>query len=151
MAHEKEGDFVVQLGNRLRKARKVKGYKNREDLAAKIGIHLSTYGNYERGERIPNAVFLDRFCNILCINHIWLLTGQGDITLPDMDIEVKLLEEIIEVVGEHLKQSKKQVGRRQKARVISILYEDAVTKSIKSPVLDTKTKQLLNLLFDNEG
>ena len=75
--------FVIQLGERLKKSRKSKGYKDREDLATKVGSYLSMYGNYERGKRIPDAVFLKHFCVILQVNHIWLFTGQGAKTLPD--------------------------------------------------------------------
>lgn len=145
-----EGDFVIQLGHRLKEIRKARGYKNREDLAVKIGIHLSTYGNYERGKRIPDAVFLEKFCATLQVNHIWLFTGRGGMILPDnpMGLETKLLELIMEKVNEYMEQSKALLTSKKKAEVISILYEEALENQDwqQELGLDAKTKRFIKLL-----
>lgn len=42
------------LGKVLKAARKRAGYKNQSALAAKMGVHLVTVTNWERGLRTPN-------------------------------------------------------------------------------------------------
>ncbi len=145
-----EEDFMIQLGHRLKKVRKARGYKSREDLAVKIGIHLSTYGNYERGKRIPDAVFIEKFCATLHVNHIWLFTGRGGMALPDnpMGLETKLLECIMEKVEEYMEQTKSILTSQKKAEVISILYEEALENQNWQDELgiDSKTKRFIKLL-----
>lgn len=90
-----DADFAVQLGERLKKTR---GIISREDLAARIGVHINTYGNYERGSRVPDASFLRRFCEEFNLNSNWLLTGKEPIHVSDQDplqFDFDLLGDII--------------------------------------------------------
>ena len=143
-------DFGKLLGRRLKQARKSRGYKNREDLSTEIGVHLSTYGNYERGERIPDAVFLKNFCDTLHINYMWLFTGMGTMTLPKnaLAIEAQLLTKIIDTVENHIEHTGAVLTTAKKAEIISILYEEALEKQTWHEELgmDTKTKHFIKLL-----
>lgn len=144
-----EEDFAIQLGERLTKSRKSKGFKNRKNLTANVGIHLSTYGNYEQGKRMPDAVFLKHFCVIMQVNHIWLFTGQGAKTLPDSEtgLDIALLKKIVKRVEEFLEQTRSRLTPDQKAGVVSILYEELLEKPQRQPeIIDTKTKHFIKLL-----
>lgn len=143
-------NFIKQLGNRLKQARKAKGYKNRDDLSAKLGVHLSTYGNYERGKRVPDAVFLKNFCESLQINYIWLFTGEETMSLRDnpTGLETALLAKIIKNVEDHIENTGSVLTEGKKAEVISILYEEALeNKTWREELgIDTKTKRFIKLL-----
>jgi transcriptional regulator with XRE-family HTH domain len=145
-----EENFIKQLGTRLKQARKEKGYKNRDELSAQLGVHLSTYGNYERGKRAPDAVFLKKFCESLQINYIWLFTGKGTISLSDnaTGLETKLLAKIIHNVEHHIEFTGAALTDAKKAEVISILYEEALENKAWQEELgiDTKTKRFIKLL-----
>jgi transcriptional regulator with XRE-family HTH domain len=65
-----EKDKLIQLGERLRYYRKLRGYNNYEHLAFDIGISRSQYGKYENGGNIKFSTL----CKIL--NHL-------DISLAD--------------------------------------------------------------------
>ena len=59
-----EKDKLLQLGERLRYYRKLKGYRNYEHLAYDVGISRSQYGKYENGGNIKYTTL----CKIL--NHL---------------------------------------------------------------------------------
>ncbi len=52
---------LIQLGNRLRHFRKLRGYTNYEHLAYDLGISRSQYGKYENGGNIKFSTL----CKIL--------------------------------------------------------------------------------------
>lgn len=56
-----ESKYLIQLGNRLRYYRKLKGYTNYEHLAYDLGISRSQYGKYENGGNIK----FNTLCKIL--------------------------------------------------------------------------------------
>lgn len=49
---EIEKEKLLQLGDRLRHFRKLRGYSNYEHLAYDVGISRSQYGKYEKGGNI---------------------------------------------------------------------------------------------------
>jgi len=61
---------LMQLGNRLKHYRKLRGYSNYEHLAFDAGISRSQYGKYENGGNIKYSTL----CKIL--NHL-------DVTLEE--------------------------------------------------------------------
>ena len=49
-----------------------------DELAQDLGVHKNTLGNYEKGLRVPDAVFLNKLLEVFPeIDPEWLLTGQG--------------------------------------------------------------------------
>lgn len=54
----------IQIGNRIKELRQYKGIKQKE-MAAKLGIPISTYANYENNHREPTSNILDSIAEIL--------------------------------------------------------------------------------------
>ena len=140
--------IAIELGIRLKQARKAIGYKNRNELSGLLGIHPSTYGLYERGKRVPGAVFLKKFCDTLSVNYTWLFTGYGSMYMSGnpMGLETKLLEKIFIELDGYLKASTISLERTKKARIVSVLYEDALENQQEPFRLDRKTKRFIKLL-----
>lgn len=67
------------IGSRLKVWRKSISL-GQEDAAARIGLSPSTYQNYERDVRRPNAAGFNAFTKA-GINAKWLLTGEGEMLL----------------------------------------------------------------------
>lgn len=64
-------EFSVQLGARLRKARKSQG-KNQGEIAEKINVALNTYSAYERGEREPPLLLIRQLAILLDVSTDYL-------------------------------------------------------------------------------
>tara|TARA_A100000171_G_C2137713_1_gene151724 strand:+ start:4195 stop:4884 length:690 start_codon:yes stop_codon:yes gene_type:complete len=61
----------------------IRGDKSQAAFAKEIGAHKNSIGNYERGERTPDAGFLAKLMEA-GYNANWLLTGEGPMLLADM-------------------------------------------------------------------
>jgi phage repressor protein C with HTH and peptisase S24 domain len=69
------------LGQRLKEAR---GDLKRDVFARLLDISERSLGNYERGDRVPDAKFLQLMAVNSGINVNWLLTGNGPMKLADL-------------------------------------------------------------------
>lgn len=58
--------------------RLLRGEMPQAEFAAKVGIHKSSWGRYERGVGEPAASDLARLCAVCGVTPAWLLYGQGD-------------------------------------------------------------------------
>lgn len=67
------------LAQRLRLLR---GEVPQAEFAAKVGIHKSSWGRYERGVGEPTATDLARLCGVCGVNPLWLLCGEGAMRDP---------------------------------------------------------------------
>lgn len=56
----------------------VRGQLTQKDFSKKISVSQSSYSLYEQGQRVPDALFLNRVCDLFDIDPGWLLTGRGD-------------------------------------------------------------------------
>ena len=145
--------FGLQFGIRLKKAR-VRKNITRKVLAHTVGVHTNTYGLYERGNRVPDAIMIRTICDILQVNYIWLFTGHGPIDMPNNSagLETGLLESIIFKVEEHLSNSNMLLSPAKKAEIISILYDDALEKMAANDsytfALGKSSIRFLNLLAE---
>lgn len=72
-------DYRVDIGKRIAY---IRGVSSQQAFAAKIGVHKNTLGNYERGERTPDAEFLSKLANI-GVNTHWVITGEGAMSTED--------------------------------------------------------------------
>jgi transcriptional regulator with XRE-family HTH domain len=142
------------MGDQLKTVRKAKRLKQGE-LADILGIHLRTYSNYERNKQTPDAGFIHNFCTTFKINYNWLFTGQGPMQMPEnpAGLETKLLEKIIFKIEEHLDKLDSIISPAKKAKIISILYEEALEKEDwqEQLGLDRKTKCFIDLVSNEEG
>jgi transcriptional regulator with XRE-family HTH domain len=49
---------------------------SQKDIATRIDVHFTTYGDYERGETMPTAETLRKLSNILGVSIDYLLEGK---------------------------------------------------------------------------
>lgn len=66
--------MCTTLSQRLRLLR---GEMPQAEFAAKVGIHKSSWGRYERGVGEPSASDLARLCAACGVAPLWLLCGEG--------------------------------------------------------------------------
>jgi transcriptional regulator with XRE-family HTH domain len=69
-----------KVGDRIRQIRAV---MSQQDFADKLGVSLSTLRRYESGERPPDAGFLVELYEKHHIQPLWVLTGDGSISIDD--------------------------------------------------------------------
>lgn len=62
------------LAQRLRLLR---GEMPQAEFAARVGIHKSSWGRYERGVGEPTGSDLARLCAVCGVTPLWLLCGEG--------------------------------------------------------------------------
>lgn len=67
----------TSLAKRLTEVRKFVGL-SRNIFSVKIGISIQGLGNYERGDRIPDATILSSYGEKFGVNLNWLVTGNGE-------------------------------------------------------------------------
>lgn len=66
----------TDIAKRLRAVRAAIGIKDRDVFAERTGVSSSTIGNYERGERMPDAAMLLRYRETWDVDLNWLVTGE---------------------------------------------------------------------------
>jgi len=87
------------LKAKLRMAREKKGYKQ-EDIAVKLGVSLSSYSRYERGERKISAELIEQIAELTDIPIAWFFTpddssnthGILSTTLSSSDFQQQILQ-----------------------------------------------------------
>lgn len=67
----------MKMGERLRKARKAKGY-TQESLAAAIGVSRGVVTNIEYDKAETQPLYIRAICETLEINEPWLISGEGE-------------------------------------------------------------------------
>jgi transcriptional regulator with XRE-family HTH domain len=76
----------MELSGRIKEIR-VKSGLSQKELAEKLGIAVSTYQYYERGERIPPADFIGNLITSFGVDAAWLVTGNietGDARIAEV-------------------------------------------------------------------
>ncbi len=66
------------LAARLLKLREATSGEDRDRFAMLTGISKSTIGNYERGDRVPDADMLNRYRAASGVSGDWLISGEGE-------------------------------------------------------------------------
>ncbi len=85
------------LGDRLRFARKSKGY-TQDSLADLIGVSRGVIFNLEKNKTEPQTIVINTICQHLCINKEWLVEGAGEMQKSsDVYQSTKVLAELYEV------------------------------------------------------
>lgn len=85
------------LGERLRYARKTKGY-TQISLAGAIGVTRGVIFNIEKNLAKPQTIVLNAICRTLDINNDWLVHGEGKMeSTLDYAQSSKVLIELFEV------------------------------------------------------
>lgn len=57
--------------------KQVRGKLDQGEMSAQLGIHLTSYGRYERGERSPDLEFIEKVCRTFNVSPTWLILGEG--------------------------------------------------------------------------
>ncbi len=125
------------IGNRLAE---VRGNQSREAFAKKLAVHAQTLGRYEKGERVPDADFLARFCKRLKINANWLLLEIGPMELSErQEKECRMFPPFIESLIDDLSKEREtnrklaQENRELMKENRDIYVELAETKARDAP------------------
>lgn len=88
---EGKGTLAVEsIGERIRRARKSRGY-TQEELSLELGVSRNAVGMMERGSIRPNEENLVKLCSKLWINKHWLLTGRGNMEKTELTPFYELL------------------------------------------------------------
>jgi transcriptional regulator with XRE-family HTH domain len=78
-----KSDATRKLGEALRRARG--SQLSQQNVAEAAGIHVSNYGEYERGEREIGLHMLIRVAWVLGVDPSELLVGIGAVDVPGFD------------------------------------------------------------------
>jgi repressor LexA len=65
------------IGERLREARENKSM-DQATLAAKVGIVTRTLQRWEKGEQVPDGLYITKIAKATSVQASWLLTGEGE-------------------------------------------------------------------------
>jgi hypothetical protein len=84
--------FMDDPSERLRKARRMAGYKTMRQAAEAHGLDYPTYAGHENGHRGFSHV-APRYAQLFKVNLIWLMTGRGNPkTKPGHDPVVEMFQ-----------------------------------------------------------
>ena len=85
--HDRDKLIVRQLGERIARLRRGKGWKQKE-LASRIGCSLQQVSKLERGYWLPRAPLLLRVAETFNVTTDYLLTGRGPRN-PGIDLRLR--------------------------------------------------------------
>lgn len=137
-------DFLVEFGNRLKAARKEKGFKNRKEIGKFLGVHPNSYGLYEIGKRSPNALLIKKFGDLLGIDFNWLFTGESSVETIEQDLLTNILFEVDRYVQEECL----ILTCYERAKIISILYEDCAEKKLHKYRMTHYQKSMIKMVAE---
>ena len=104
-------DLDQEIGKRLRKARKLRGYKSARAFAIEHKIPESTYSQHETGKRSLNPEIVLRYCECLAIDTGWLLSGR--------EAGMSFSNDAVAVAEVSLHTSNRQVGNKNASMMIT--------------------------------
>lgn len=97
----------LEVAQRLVQERERLGL-SRVDFAAAVGVHRNTQANYEKGERVPDAAYLEA-AKAVGVNIDYVLHGDGvgreRLIMASLDYESELLADVWLVLAAQLEQS----------------------------------------------
>jgi transcriptional regulator with XRE-family HTH domain len=87
-------EFLIDFGNRMRKARLAKSIPQRE-LAESIGVAVGSIPGYENGQTAPSILTAKNIADALGVSYDWLTTGNRTVDLgTDPERAKKILDYI---------------------------------------------------------
>jgi transcriptional regulator with XRE-family HTH domain len=136
--------MLSEFAERLKQTRKNKKI-SQSKIAEKIGVHLSTYSNYDRGKQAPDIGVLVKICKILEVTPNWLIYGSET---AKQKINIELLAFIIAKIEELIKNNGYDVDPLKKSKIISYLYADFCNlKGDEDIIKSDKLEQLLKMVI----
>lgn len=76
--------MISTLAKRLKQLREEFGYLQK-DIAEKLDMSTSGYGFYETGRRTPDAIMINKLCEIFDVDSDYLL-GRSDVKKNDTEL-----------------------------------------------------------------
>jgi len=73
---------AIEIGKRITE---IRGKKTLPEFAATLGIARSTLIRYEKGDRLPDADFICKFCEVYDLDTNWFLTGHKVPSVTDAE------------------------------------------------------------------
>jgi len=115
----------MSVAERIKQAR---GADSQEEFSEKIGIHKTTLGRIERGERVPDQVLLARILEVRPeLSPAWLLIGEEPAErtkeILNRSIDYLLLQNIVVAIEEILVSLNESLSPIKKAQLITTLYK----------------------------
>ncbi len=110
-------------------------------MSARLGIHLTSYGRYERGERSPDLEFIEKVCREFNISPTWLILGEGPMRLEEVmeavaEVPLGYIDPAVQLVEEAVAETGVQINDRQKRALVEIIREE----------LKSRTKDMIMVL-----
>ena len=101
---KKTGGFLMQLSERLKETRKIKG-KKQSDIAELLNITRAAYGEYERGNNLPPIDKLVIISNYLNVS-LDYLTGNEPPEKIDVLQTLEVIKENLTTENAHISNQK---------------------------------------------
>ena len=84
----------MTIGDRIKQLR---DKESRKSLADKLGVGQMTIVRYENNERLPDADFIVKFCDLFNITTDWLIYGRNSKELPSSISQPEIADEYVKV------------------------------------------------------
>ncbi|HCC3261897.1 helix-turn-helix transcriptional regulator [Legionella pneumophila serogroup 1] len=132
--------FIDNIAKRLKIVRIASGYSTAKEFTTAFKIPASTYSQHENGKRALSLEHILFYAELLQINHVWLITGQGSPTGNErrISVEEKIYEE----------QEKLHASGEFDADEIPLISLDRQYSTVNTRLLKTIFQELLPLLKD---
>lgn len=132
-------DLDQEIGKRLRKARKLRGYKSARAFAIEQKIPESTYSQHETGKRSLSPEIVLHYCDCLQVDPGWLLSGR--------EAEMSFLGDVASVAEVSLNTSHRQATHHQNKDAPTMVTDNliAVDKDIFKGVLRKAIQKYVSL------
>ena len=131
-----------------------RGDRSRVDFSESVEIKVHNYTAYERGISAPSVEAMNLLARHEGINLHWLLTGDGDMYLPDQltakPLDASLMELVVEAVDEFgQKNHRFKFDQENRWRVYMSCYQkllDAQSKHTGPDARSVLKQELFDLL-----
>jgi transcriptional regulator with XRE-family HTH domain len=122
----------MKLPERIKAIRLNEGLSQKE-MANKLGIAVSTYQYYERGQRIPPADFIVKLINTYGVSPDWFLKGVGEMSDSGVkqSLNLDFMKEVIEAIEKVFEQEKASLSYNKKAELVILIYETLLKEEAK--------------------
>lgn len=125
----------------------VRGQLTQKDFSKKISVSQSSYSLYEQGQRVPDALILNRICDSFDIDPGWLLSGRGNMH-SDSEGVGKMADMSAISRQESSQPVENKEDEKNKMADVSAMTAQGVSQG-KEESLDTKTADTSAIFCDS--
>lgn len=114
--------------------KQVRGKLDQGEMSTQLGIHLTSYGRYERGERSPDLEFIEKVCRTFNVSPTWLILGEGpmrpgEITPGEAPGKLGYIDPAVEMVEEAIIETGVQINDRQKRFLVEVIRDEMLKRT----------------------